>query len=82
MTAAIEKPQLDALVELCLNGPIRSDLFPVERCEKLGFSFQDVELLISRGLAARVVVKKNPDFIAATMVGHLYSQQVAPNEQQ
>ena len=59
--------QLDSLVELVLNGPFLYEQVPdvPSGCNKLCKA--GVDVLVSRGLAAMIVVKNKPTFVAATV---------------
>lgn len=54
-----------ALDEIKLNGPLHLDHIPIEYCPKKGFTVDDVEALIDRGVVTRISVKGNSSFVAA-----------------
>lgn len=73
----LEQPQQDALAELMINGPLRTDQIPAHRCDKLGFGADDIERLLQCGFATRIVVKGNPEFVAATHLATLIKEKEA-----
>ncbi len=56
---------LFALDELKFNGPLHLDSIPKTFCPRIGFTHDDIEILIRKKLAVRISVKGNRSFVAA-----------------
>ena len=62
----LSSDQLDSMKELVMYGPILYEQIPMERGGCNGFHRAPTDELITLGLAAKIVVKGKPTFVAAT----------------